>query len=87
MTDKPIALDAYETLAAAYAAAVDTKPHNAYYERPATLSQNVAPRHLPTADEILLRITKFFQSIERNHYVFILYNVRETALHLTKSME
>ncbi len=38
MTDKPIALDAYETLAAAYAAAVDTKPHNAYYERPATLS-------------------------------------------------
>ena len=38
MTDKPVALDAYETLAAAYAAAVDTKPHNAYYERPATLS-------------------------------------------------
>jgi ubiquinone/menaquinone biosynthesis C-methylase UbiE len=38
MTDKPIALDAYETLATAYAAAVDTKPHNAYYERPATLS-------------------------------------------------
>jgi len=38
MTDKPIALDAYETLAEAYAAAVDTKPHNAYYERPATLS-------------------------------------------------
>lgn len=38
MTDKPIALDAYETLAEAYAAAVETKPHNAYYERPATLS-------------------------------------------------
>lgn len=38
MSDKPIAFDAYETLAAAYAAAVDTKPHNAYYERPATLS-------------------------------------------------
>jgi ubiquinone/menaquinone biosynthesis C-methylase UbiE len=38
MTDKPIALDAYETLAAAYAAVIDTKPHNAYYERPATLS-------------------------------------------------
>src|SRR4028118_242469 len=38
MADKPIALDAYETLAEAYAAAVDTKPHNAYYERPATLS-------------------------------------------------
>lgn len=38
MTDKPIAFEAYETLAEAYAAAVDTKPHNAYYERPATLS-------------------------------------------------
>ena len=35
---KPIALDAYEALAEAYAAVVDTKPHNAYYERPATLS-------------------------------------------------
>ncbi len=34
----PIALDAYEALAEAYAARVDTKPHNAYYERPATLS-------------------------------------------------
>ncbi len=38
MTEKPIALDAYETLAEAYAAAVETKPHNALYERPATLS-------------------------------------------------
>jgi 2-polyprenyl-3-methyl-5-hydroxy-6-metoxy-1,4-benzoquinol methylase len=38
MADKPIAFNAYETLAEAYAAAVDTKPHNAYYERPATLS-------------------------------------------------
>ena len=38
MTDGPIARDAYDELAAAYAAAVDTKPHNAYYERPATLS-------------------------------------------------
>jgi SAM-dependent methyltransferase len=38
MTEKPIALDAYETLAEAYAAAVETKPHNAFYERPATLS-------------------------------------------------
>lgn len=35
---KPLALDAYEQLAEAYAALVDTKPHNAYYERPATLS-------------------------------------------------
>lgn len=35
---KPLALDAYEQLAEAYAAMVDTKPHNAYYERPATLS-------------------------------------------------
>lgn len=38
MTDQPIALEAYEQLAAAYASAVETKPHNAYYERPATLS-------------------------------------------------
>lgn len=38
MTDKPIAFDAYETLAEAYAAVIDTKPHNAYYERPSTLS-------------------------------------------------
>ena len=38
MTDQPIALDAYEDLAESYAALVDTKPHNAYYERPATLS-------------------------------------------------
>lgn len=36
--DKPLAYDAYEQLAEAYAARVDTKPHNAYYERPATLA-------------------------------------------------
>lgn len=35
---RPIALDVYEELAESYAAKVDTKPHNAYYERPATLS-------------------------------------------------
>jgi ubiquinone/menaquinone biosynthesis C-methylase UbiE len=35
---KPLAYDAYELLAEAYAAKVDTKPHNAYYERPTTLS-------------------------------------------------
>lgn len=37
---KPIslALDVYEALAEAYAARIDTKPHNAYYDRPATLS-------------------------------------------------
>jgi SAM-dependent methyltransferase len=34
----PLALDAYEALAEAYAALIDTKPHNAYYDRPATLS-------------------------------------------------
>lgn len=33
-----IAYDAYEQLADGFAAKVDTKPHNAYYERPATLS-------------------------------------------------
>ena len=38
MDDEPLALAAYEKLADAYAAKVDTKPHNAYYERPATLS-------------------------------------------------
>ncbi len=36
--DRPIAHDAYETLAEPFAACIDTKPHNAYYERPATLS-------------------------------------------------
>jgi ubiquinone/menaquinone biosynthesis C-methylase UbiE len=35
---RPIAQDAYDELAEAYAALVETKPHNAYYERPATLS-------------------------------------------------
>jgi len=33
-----IAYDAYEKLADAYAEKVDTKPHNAYLEKPATLS-------------------------------------------------
>lgn len=35
---RPIAFDAYEQLADSFAAKVDTKPHNAFYERPATLS-------------------------------------------------
>lgn len=34
--DKPISLDAYETLADDYAAVVDSNPYNAYYERPTT---------------------------------------------------
>ena len=38
MSDEPIARDVYDAFAEAYAAAIDTKPHNAYYERPATLS-------------------------------------------------
>lgn len=38
LEEKPIAQEAYDALAEAYAALVDTKPHNAYYERPATLS-------------------------------------------------
>jgi SAM-dependent methyltransferase len=38
MRNRPIAFDAYEDLANAYAAAIDTKPHNAFYERPATLA-------------------------------------------------
>jgi SAM-dependent methyltransferase len=36
--DRNIAFDAYQKLADAYAAKIDTKPHNAYYERPAMLS-------------------------------------------------
>jgi len=35
---KPVALRAYEALAERYAKLIDTKPHNALYERPATLS-------------------------------------------------
>jgi len=35
---KPIAQEAYNQLADAYAERIETKPHNAYYERPATLS-------------------------------------------------
>lgn len=35
---EPIALKGYEKLAERYAAMIDTKPHNAYYERPAVLS-------------------------------------------------
>ena len=38
MNQSPIALDAYEILAESFSARIDTKPHNAYYERPATLS-------------------------------------------------
>jgi ubiquinone/menaquinone biosynthesis C-methylase UbiE len=36
--EKPIAQEAYDALAEAYAARVDTNPYNAYYDRPATLS-------------------------------------------------
>ena len=35
---QPIAQEAYDALAESYARLVDTKPHNTYYERPATLS-------------------------------------------------
>ncbi len=38
MAAKPIAYQAYQELAEHYAARVDTKPHNAYYERPAMVS-------------------------------------------------
>lgn len=35
---KPLAYDAYEQLAEEFAAHIDVKPHNAFYDRPATLS-------------------------------------------------
>jgi SAM-dependent methyltransferase len=38
MPTTPIALDAYEKLAEAYAARIETKAHNAFYDRPAILS-------------------------------------------------
>jgi len=38
MPQKPLAYDAYQDLAAHYAAGIDTKPHNAYYERPAMVA-------------------------------------------------
>jgi SAM-dependent methyltransferase len=38
MSERPVALEAYSRLADAYAARVDTKAHNAYYDRPAVLS-------------------------------------------------
>jgi SAM-dependent methyltransferase len=38
MSDQPIAFEAWEKLAEAYSARVETKPHNALYERPAMLS-------------------------------------------------
>ena len=36
--EKPISYDAYQKMAELYATIVNTKPFNAYYERPATLS-------------------------------------------------
>jgi SAM-dependent methyltransferase len=38
MSEEPIALEAYSLLADAYAARIDTKAHNAFYDRPAVLS-------------------------------------------------
>src|SRR5262245_11014358 len=35
MNEAPLARDAYDRLAAAYAAAIETKAHNAFYDRPA----------------------------------------------------
>jgi SAM-dependent methyltransferase len=47
-SNEPLTLDAYQQLADAYAARIDTKPHNAYYERPAMLSMlpDVAGLHV-----------------------------------------
>lgn len=38
MHEEPIALEAYSRLADAYASRIDTKAHNAFYDRPAVLS-------------------------------------------------
>lgn len=38
MSDRPLAYRAYQQLADAYAARIDTKPHNAFYDRPAIFS-------------------------------------------------
>lgn len=38
VSDKPIAYETYQALAENYAEHIDTKPHNAFYDRPATLS-------------------------------------------------
>ncbi len=38
MSEKPLAYDAYQELAPHYARLIDTKPHNAYYERPAMVA-------------------------------------------------
>ena len=38
MSNKPLAYEAYQILADDYSRLIDTKPHNAYYERPATLA-------------------------------------------------
>ena len=38
MAERPIAYEAYEALADHYAAQIDSKPHNAFYDRPAMLS-------------------------------------------------
>jgi ubiquinone/menaquinone biosynthesis C-methylase UbiE len=38
VTETPIALESYERMADLYASQLATKPHNAYYERPALLS-------------------------------------------------
>jgi SAM-dependent methyltransferase len=48
MPEKPVALDAYETMAERYAAKIDTKPHNAYYDRPTVFSllPDVSGKHV-----------------------------------------
>src|SRR5690242_4441219 len=50
MPDQPIARTGYDQLADAYAAQVATKPHNAFYDRPALLALLPAVAHRQVLD-------------------------------------
>ena len=43
MIDPPVAQEAYNQLADDYAARIDSKAHNAFYDRPAVISLSARP--------------------------------------------